>query len=271
MAWFLAPSQFIGNLDYTDFWSRSLVRPFIQFDSQTTNRTKKTVKTNTTENSSQRWHRLRCFCVGATMLLLGANLVSADVTIDLTSGGSGSLTGVPQSYNETRAVDVSVLSGADLLVHSMTLAGFDGSGIATSATLGARIYDTLSQALIASANVTISAVGPVTIPISATLVSGAEYRIGFFAATTPPNNGEGTLFQPSGFPHTETTGLLRINGAFDIATDSFPANSNIFEPQVSLQVVTVPEPGNMTLLGLGIGLLGVYFRRRRHSYCCCRW
>jgi PEP-CTERM motif len=198
-------------------------------------------------------------CVGATALVLGTNLAPA-VTIYLDSGSSGSLTGVPQSYNETRAVDVTVLSGADLLVESMTLAGFDGSGIATSAVLGARIYDTSTQSLIASADVTVSSAGPVTVPISATLVPGGDYRVGFYAVTTPPNNGEATLFDPAGFPYTETSGLLRINGAYDIATDSFPAYSNIFEPQVSLEVVPVPEPGSLVLPG--IGLLGVLAFRR---------
>src|SRR5271170_7220420 len=98
----------------------------------------------------------------AVVLALGADLASAQETINLTSGTGGSLTGVPQSYNETRGVDVTVLSGTDLLVESMTLVGFDGSGIATAAVLGARIYDTSTQLLIASADVTTSSIGPVT-------------------------------------------------------------------------------------------------------------
>jgi hypothetical protein len=205
----------------------------------------------------------------AVVLALGADLASAQETINLTSGTGGSLTGVPQSFNETRGVDVTVLSGTDLLVESMTLAGFDGSGIATSAVLGARIYNTGTQLLIASADVTTSSVGPVTVPISATLVSGGDYRVAFFAVTTPPNHGEATLFDPDGLnyltPYTEADGLMRINGAYDIATDSFPSNPNVFVPQISLLVVPVPEPGSMALLG--IGLLGVLdFRRRFRKY-----
>jgi hypothetical protein len=146
----------------------------------------------------------------------------------------------------------------------MTLTGFDGSGIASSADVGARIYDTSTQALVASAGVTVNTVGPVTVPISATLVSGDDYRMGFYAATTPLNNGEATLFLPVGFPYTETSGLFRINGAYDIATDSFPSNTNEFEPQVSLEVVpVVPEPGGPVLLGLGL-LGGLGFRRCFH-------
>ena len=202
---------------------------------------------------------LRYFCIGTTVLSLGANRASAE-TIDLTSGAIGSFTSVPQSYNETRAVDITVLAAANLLVESMTLDGFDGSGIATSADLGARIYDTSTQALIASNDVTISSFGgPVTVPISATLVSGHEYRVGFFAATIPLNQGEATLFQPVSFPYIESTHSLLVNGAYDIAADSFPSNSNIFVPHVILQVV--PEPESMALLVIGLsGVLG--FRRR---------
>jgi hypothetical protein len=87
----------------------------------------------------------------------------------------------------------------------------------------------------------------VTIPINATLVSGAEYRVGFFAATTnPAHQGKATLFTPGSFPYTETTGVLTINGAYQSPTDSYPANTNIFEPQVILQVAILPPKLRIT-------------------------
>jgi len=203
------------------------------------------------------------FCIGAMVLALAANLASAQETINLTSGTDGSYMS-DQSYNETRAADVTVLSGTDLLVESMTLTGFYFNNWVTSAVVGARIYNTSTQQLIASANVTDSSGGPVTVPISATLVPGGDYRVGFFAATTPANGGIGTFFLPAGenpwlIPYTEADGLLQINGAYDIQPDSFPANLSEAVPQVNLQVVVVPEPACMGLLAVGVTAL--LFRR----------
>jgi hypothetical protein len=170
-----------------------------------------------------------------------------------------------QSYNETRAADVTVLSGTPLQVESMTLAGFYWNNWVGSAVVGARIYDASTQQLIASATVTESSVGTVTVPISATLVPGGDYRVGVFAATSPPNGGKGTFFLPNGenpwlIPYTEADGLLRINGAYDIGlSDSFPAFQSEDVPQVSL-VVQIPEPASLGLLVAGFTAL--LFRRR---------
>lgn len=160
-------------------------------------------------------------------------------SVDVTSGTSGSLTGVPQSYNETRAVDVTVLSDLDFCITSMTLRGL-GIGSATSATVGARVYNSNDTSLIAKASVTVFSGGTVTVPIAATLVSGGNYRIGFYVETSPRSQGNGILFDPDppdlgGFPYTEATGLLRLNNAYSIASDTFPANWNIYEPQLELE------------------------------------
>ena len=195
---------------------------------------------------------LQCLCSVTPALALTANLASAQTTISVTSGASGS-PALGQSYNETRAVDVTVLSPVDLLVQSMTLTGFTAH---PSATIGARIYDTTTQALIASTTTTTSSGGPVTLPISAILDTGDEYRIGFYAVV-----GTANFFDPSSFPYTESSGLLRINGAYDAGSDSFPSLTNLSDPLVTLQVVAVPEPGSLILLG--IGLLGVLDFHRR--------
>jgi hypothetical protein len=152
--------------------------------------------------------------------------LSADAPGTLVSG---------QSFNETRGVDVTVLSAADLAVSSMKLAGLNIGG-ATSALVGARIYDSASQVLVGAGEVTVTAGGSVTVPISATLVAGANYRVAFYVATTPASLGSGTFVSNAGgFPFTEATGLLRINSAHAKPADVFPSNPNNAIPQICLQ------------------------------------
>ena len=152
--------------------------------------------------------------------------LSADAPGPLISG---------QSFNETRGVDVSVLAAVDLAVSSMKLAGLS-IGSAASALVGARIYNSTNQVLVGSGAVTVTAGGSVTVPISATLEAGANYRVAFYVATTPASLASGTFVSNSGgFPYTESTGLLRINSAHANPADVFPNTSNIFVPQICLQ------------------------------------
>jgi len=176
--------------------------------------------------------------IGTALILLSNGPGLAD-SIDVTSGTSGSLTPVPQSYNETRGVDVTVLSGLDLRITSMTLRGLY-TGSAKSALVGARIYNSSNTSLLASASITISGGGTITVPISATLASGGNYRVGFYVETDPKWQGSGTLFDPDppglgGFPYIDATGVLRINNAYSIAADSFPSNWNIYVPPLELE------------------------------------
>lgn len=175
-------------------------------------------------------------------------------TINVESGTTGTfLTG--QSYNESRAVDVNVLSALNLSVSSMTLSGINGTGTAEAV-----IYNSNTQALIASATGTLTG-GTITLPISATLVSGDEYRIGFYGLL-----GSGTEFEPNGWtlsnetPYTELNGLLRINSAWE-GGNAFPTNPNLFVPEITMQVTTVPEPGTPALAGLGLLLSMLFYKR----------
>jgi len=165
---------------------------------------------------------------------------SRAVTVDLTSGTTGTLSGVPQSFNETRGVDVTVLAGVNQNVQSMTLKGLYIS--TASGALGARIYNSGNASLIATANTTVFSGSnqTVTIPISATLASGASYRVSFFVSAGG-FGGSGIMFDPNppslgGFPYTESTGTLTINQAYSTSSDAFPANANIFVPLISLAV-----------------------------------
>jgi hypothetical protein len=141
-----------------------------------------------------------------------------------------------QSFNETRGVDMSVLAAVDLAVSSIKLQGLNLGG-AESALVGARIYDSTSQALVGTGEVTVTAGASVTVPLSANLGAGGKYRVAFYVATTPAALASGTFVSNSGgFPYTESTGLFRINSAHSTATDAFPGSSNIFVPQICLQV-----------------------------------
>jgi hypothetical protein len=188
------------------------------------------------------------------------------VSIDLTSDTSGSLVS-GQSFNETRGVDVTVLSPMDLIVTSMRL---DGLIIGSPALVGARIYDSTTRLLIAAGNTTVIAGGPVSIPITATLISGDQFRLAFNVATVTPGTGSGTFFDPAppgtgGFPYTESLGLLQINSAHSISTDSFPSNDNFFVPQITVEATIVPEPDSITLLGLAAVSLVVWGWRKKRG------
>jgi hypothetical protein len=192
----------------------------------------------------------------AIVLALSAQLASATI-IYMDSGTSGSYIS-DQSYNETRAVDVTVLSPLNLTVSSMTLSGIAGSGLAEAV-----IYDSNTQSLIASAQGNLTG-GTITLSISATLVSGDEYRIGFYGQLD-----DGTFFIPGSppytlpgdFPYTESSGLLQVNGAWDFPADSFPTYENLAVPLVSMQVIQVPEPGSTVFWGIGL-FSALCFRRR---------
>jgi hypothetical protein len=142
-----------------------------------------------------------------------------------------------QSFNETRAVNVTLIGASDRITESLTLNGLN-LGAADSALVGGRIYDNSTQMLIAYYDVKVAGGGnnvSVTIPISATLVHGRSYRIGFYVETDPLSQASGNFFiQSTGspIPYTEDSGILRINSAHSIGSDSFPSNSNSFVPQM---------------------------------------
>jgi hypothetical protein len=156
---------------------------------------------------------------------------------DVTEGTTGTIH-PGQSFNETRAVSVTVLGGTDRIVESLTLKGLNAGA---TAQVGARIYDGTTQMLIASSDVTVSAGSniTVTIPVTATLVSGRSYRIGFYVQTNPLWQASGNLFLPDAFsnlyspiPYTESTGIFQIQSAHAIGSDSFPSNPNVATPQM---------------------------------------
>lgn len=161
---------------------------------------------------------------------------------DVTSGTSGSMM-QGQSYNETRAVRVTLLASSPRIVEKLVLKGLNVPNSSDSARVGARIYEDASQGLIGSGSATVASGmnQTVEVPVVATLQPGATYRIGFYVETNPPSQGSGNFFIPSGFtdlqnetPYSESTGLFRVNSAHAVASDSFPTNPNLAVPQMTI-------------------------------------
>jgi hypothetical protein len=151
---------------------------------------------------------------------------------DVTTGTPG----VPhngQSFNETRTVEVTVLGQSNRIVESLELRGLIISS--PTATVGARIYDSATQALIASANVTQTTGTDITvnIPVSAVLTAGKKYRIGFYVETQPIWLAKGDFFKPDGFSgpnapvsYIESSGAFRINAGCQTSGDTFPPTNS---------------------------------------------
>ena len=161
--------------------------------------------------------------------------------INLASGTTGTTTGVPQSYNENRGVDVTVLSKLDLKISSMTLSKFFPNP-GDTAWVGARIYNSSTGTLLMSSptyTLTNTTGANITVPMSYTLTAGGTYRLSFYGwGPHPPTINSGDGFLPQSFPYTESSGLLQINQAYDIATDVMPSNVNLEVPLITLNLAT---------------------------------
>jgi hypothetical protein len=198
--------------------------------------------------------KLKTFLFACSAFLLSSASMFAQ--IDLTTGGSGGFTGVGQSFNESRGIDVTVLSTVGIQITSMTLnqfnVSFDGMAV-----VGARIYNSATSALLYSHDTTVYNIyyGPVSMPVSFLLVPGQSYRIGFYCSGTNSDNSA-IMFQPTVFPYIESTNVLRINHAYSLLADAFPSGVNIFVPMVSLTYdsvsVTNILSANETDPGIGL-------------------
>jgi hypothetical protein len=149
---------------------------------------------------------------------------------------------VAQSYNENRGAEIVVLSAANITVQSITLSGFfcGSNGGTDSAYLGARIYNSTTTALLASANDSVHNIfnTNVTIPISYTLISGNTYRISVYAwGPHPPTGNSGLMYHPATLPYVEPTGALQINHGYDGYGDTMPNFNNIYIPLMTLNTI----------------------------------
>lgn len=163
-------------------------------------------------------------------------MTSYGQTIDLTSGGSGTTSGFPQSFNETRGVDVTVLSSS-LYISSVTLNRFCTGTSNDSGFVGVRIYNSTTQALLFTQNRKVNPMydGSVSISTSFVLNHGQSYRISLYCYGYGNNHNSGSAFAylPT-FPYNDSHNILQINQAYESAYDSFPNNTNLEVPFIDL-------------------------------------
>jgi hypothetical protein len=199
--------------------------------------------------------------VCTTLGVVGHAAPASATTADLTTGQTGSIS-PGQSFNETRGVDVTVLAPQDQLLSSLTLKGLRLN--LSGGTVGARVYDSATQALLASGNLSVSPGGglTVTIPVSVVLRSGATYRLSFFVSDGG-NGGSGDGFIPSALPYVEATGTLRVLHAYDSPIDTFPANNNLEVPEITAVLTALSTTSVDLATGPGSTLLGQSFNETR--------
>ncbi len=157
--------------------------------------------------------------------------------IDDTSGGNGTLTGVGQSYNESRAMDVTVLSAVPVHITSMTIK-YLNSGADNTVMLGTRVFNTSNMASVFSHDTTLSMSminATIIVPVSYTLLPGESYRIGFFCGGPNQDNSAG-MYHPT-FPYNESHNLLQINAGKEAINDVYPNNMNIYIPVMNLNYI----------------------------------
>jgi hypothetical protein len=147
-----------------------------------------------------------------------------------------------QLLNQTRAAQVTVLPGlGPVLVQSITLYDLNIAADPSWTTVRAKIYNS-DGTLNASAQISVSPTTPqqeVTIPISATLVEGGTFRVGFYVSTSTGNPVPATFLVPTGWqspsnspPYNETTGFFKIESSWESPGDTFPSNNSLNVPKI---------------------------------------
>jgi hypothetical protein len=169
----------------------------------------------------------------------GACGASCPVNVTCVSGSCGLCGSAPtsttftgfetcgQSFNETRAIEVTV-PAPDRAIQSVSVRGLllpAGGGL-----IGARIYESASQLLVASSSTNVAAAtSMVTLPMQVTLTAGKSYRIGIFVQSNPPQQASGCIL---GGPVLDDT--FTVTGVFESPDDSFPNNVNLDAPEIAI-------------------------------------
>src|SRR5262249_9793846 len=132
-----------------------------------------------------------------------------------------------QSFNETRAMRVTPSS--NVIVTALILEGLAPSG---PGTVGGRIYDASTQALVASGDTNIGSIpGPkIEVAVAATLMAGKSYMVGFFVDAGGTSSAD--LYEPSVLPFT--AGPFTVTAFGDVGPDAYPSVTNLAAPQMSI-------------------------------------
>jgi hypothetical protein len=184
----------------------------------------------------------------ALLVIISLALCKVSVAQISLTAAPGSNTGVGQSFNENRGVDIQLLSTSSLTISSMTLNGFYSGFTGTdSAYVGARIYKPSTGALLAASTdsvfSTVSMGLRVTVPISFTFLPDSIYRVSFYCyGPNMPTHNSGYMFQPTAIPYTEATNHFKILAAWDYITDTMPVYTNIFVPLITLDNIATGYP-----------------------------
>jgi hypothetical protein len=146
----------------------------------------------------------------------------------------------------------------------------------STGSVGARIYESSSGTLLASADQTV-ATGfdqSLTLPVTALLLSAQTYRVSFFISAGS-SGGSGDLFDadPLGLAlndYLDATGSVQVIQAFSIGSDAFPTIFNGGVPFITIEATpssSTPEPSVWLLVSGGMAsLMGIpRSRRPRHS------
>ncbi len=168
--------------------------------------------------------------------------LSAQV-VDLTSGGAGTTTAVPQSFNETRGVDITVLANP-LLLNTATLHRFCTGGVNDSGYVSIRIYDPSNQSLLFNHDTVVHPLydDSVAIPVYFMLNAGQHYRLSFscYGYGNNHNSGSGFMYQPT-FPYNDAGNKVQVNSAHGGNVNTYPASPNIFVPFITLRYDAAPS------------------------------
>ena len=150
---------------------------------------------------------------------------------------NGPTTGsVTQSFNETRGIVVTPAAD-DVTVSAMRL---DALYLELDGTVGARIYDATTHALIASQDVSVSAGANLTVDvsISATLRAGFSYVLAFFVSDGG-SGGSAVGILPTSLPYA--VGPFTVTGLNESSFDAFPQNWNLEAPQITVTACATPS------------------------------